>query len=336
METGLKERPRVHENVPLPRSTGLAARLRRASELLAPVLFLLVVGAFLSIASENFLTVRNILTILLQISVVGIIAVGQTMVMITAGIDLSVGGVVGLSGVVASLFVSSLGLPIGLSMTLGVCAGLAVGVLNGVLITGARMPPFIATLATMSVTRGLALVLTGGVAVYSLPESFAWLGNGAVAGIPVPVIVLGIVAIVVAVVLQKTALGRYTYAIGSNVETARMSGVNVDRQLIKVYSLCGGLAGLAGVILASRIVTGQPTAGEGYELDAIAACVIGGTSLFGGVGTIAGAVIGAALMGLIRNGCNLLNVSAFWQLIVIGVIILIAVGWDQYRRRNAG
>lgn len=311
-----------------------AVHLRRASELLAPFLFLLVVGAFLSIASENFLTVRNILTILLQISVVGILAVGQTMVMITAGIDLSVGGVVGLAGVVASLLVASFGFPIWLAMVAGVGAGALVGVVNGLLVTGVRMPPFIATLATMSVTRGVALVLTGGVAVYNLPTEFGRLGNGSLAGIPIPVLVLAVVAAIMAVVLRKTPLGRYSFAIGSNVETARMSGVRVSRQLVKVYTLCGGLAGLAGVILASRIVTGQPTAGQGYELDAIAACVIGGTSLFGGVGTIIGAVIGAALMGLIRNGCNLLNVSAFWQLIVIGVIILVAVGWDQYRRRN--
>lgn len=311
-----------------------ASSFRRASELLAPFLFLLIVAAFLSVATENFLTVRNILTILLQISVVGIIAIGQTMVMITAGIDLSVGGVVGLSGVVASLLVASAGLPIWIGMSLGVAAGLGVGAVNGALVTGFKMPPFIATLATMSVTRGLALVLTGGIAVYNLPEAFGRLGNGAFLGIPLPVVVLASVAVVMGVVLGKASLGRYVYAIGSNIEAARMAGVHVSRQLMKVYTLCGGLAGLAGVILASRIVTGQPTAGQGYELDAIAACVIGGTSLFGGVGTIVGTVIGAALMGLIRNGCNLLNISAFWQLIVIGVIILAAVAWDQYRRKD--
>src|SRR5690606_30839250 len=206
---------------------------------------------------------RNLLTILLQISVVGIIAVGQTMVMITAGIDLSVGGVVGLAGVVASLLVASFGVPIWLAMAAGTATGFAVGALNGALVTGIRLPPFIVTLATMSMTRGLALVLTGGVAVYNLPSSFGWLGNGTVAGIPVPVIVLAVVATGMAVVLRKTPLGRYSYAIGSNVDTARMSGVNVPRQLMKVYALCGGLSGLAGVILASRIVTGQPTAGQG-------------------------------------------------------------------------
>ena len=148
--------------------------------------------------------------------------------------------------------------------------------------------------------------------------------------------ILVVVTVLVAVVLRKTPLGRYAYAIGSNVEAARMSGINVSRQLVYVYSICGALSGLAGVILASRIVTGQPTAGLSYELDAIAACVIGGTSLFGGVGTALGSVTGAGLMGLIRNGSNLLNVSAFWQQIVIGVIIWIAVAWDQYRRKRAG
>ena len=334
MELKVQEEPARAADLAVAPGGGFRSRIRRASELLGPFVFLLAVGAFLSIVSENFLSVRNILTILLQISVVGIIAVGQTMVMITAGIDLSVGGVVGLSGVVASLLVASLGMPTAPAMALGAAAGLGVGAVNGLLVTSARMPPFIATLATMSVTRGLALVLTGGVAVYSLPSAFGWLGNASLLGIPVPAIVLAVVAVVMGVVLQKTPLGRYAYAIGSNVETAKMSGVNVSRQLIWIYTLCGGLSGLAGVILASRIVTGQPTAGQGYELDAIAACVIGGTSLFGGVGTILGAVLGAALMGLIRNGCNLLNISAFWQLIVIGVIILIAVGWDQYRRRD--
>ena len=313
-----------------------AARIKSLSQGIAPFLFLILIAAFLSLTSENFLTMQNILTILLQISVVGIIAVGQTMVMITAGIDLSVGGIVGLAGVVTTLLIANFGVPIGAACLAGVVVGLLCGIVNGGLVVTINMPPFIATLGTMSVTRGLALVLTGGVAVYELPEAFAWLGNGTLLGIPVPVLILAVVTVAVAVVLRKTPLGRYAYAIGSNVEAARMSGINVSRQLVYVYAICGMLSGLAGVILASRIVTGQPTAGLSYELDAIAACVIGGTSLFGGVGTALGSVTGAGLMGLIRNGSNLLNVSAFWQQIVIGVIIWIAVAWDQYRRKRAG
>ncbi len=309
--------------------------LKSASKQLAPFLFLILISIVLSFSSENFLTVRNILTILLQISVVGIIAVGQTMVMITAGIDLSVGGVVGLSGVVSTLLIAQFGVAIPPAIIAGILVGVLCGLVNGVLITRVNMPPFIATLGTMSVTRGLALVLTGGVAVYNLPESFSWLGGGSLFGLPVPVVLLVLVSAIMVVVLNKTLLGRHAFAIGSNREAAEMSGIRVSKQLVKVYMICGGLSGLAGVILASRIVTGQPTAGIGYELDAIAACVIGGTSLFGGVGTIAGSVVGAGLMGLIRNGSNLLNVSTFWQQISIGVIIWVAVAWDQYRLKHA-
>jgi ribose transport system permease protein len=316
---------------------GQHSRLRGARSLLqriAPFLFVIVISLVLSIVSDYFLTTRNILTILLQISVVGILAVGQTIVMITAGIDLSVGGVLGLSGVVTTQLIARAGVPIPIAMGTGLLVGLLCGLVNGLLVTRVKMPPFIATLGTMSVTRGLALVLTGGVAVYDLPEAFGWLGNGAVIGIPVPILVLAVVTAGMAVVLRKTPLGRHAYAIGSNLEAARMSGVAVSKQLVKVYAISGGLAGLAGIILASRIVTGQPTAGLTYELDAIAACVIGGTSLFGGIGTAVGSLTGAGLMGLIRNGSNLLNVSAFWQQIVIGVIIWIAVAWDQFRRKH--
>ncbi len=336
------QQPGTEQTGPQPKSEARRPVLRRGADYaqnlmqqIAPLLFLLLISVVLAVASENFLTLQNILTVLLQISVIGIIAVGQTMVMITRGIDLSVGGVVGLSGVCATLLIANLGLPVPLAMLAGVGAGLLAGLVNGLLVTQVKIPPFIATLGTMSITRGTALVLTGGVAVYNLPDTFAWLGNARLLGVPAPVFVLVAVVVVMAVVLRKTTLGRQAFAIGSNEEAARMSGVGVSRQLVKVYAISGGLAGLGGVILASRIVTGQPTAGQMYELDAIAASVIGGTSLFGGVGTATGAVIGAGLMGLIRNGSNLLNVSAFWQQIVIGVIICIAVAWDQYRRRSA-
>ncbi len=309
--------------------------VRSLATRIAPFFFLIVIAVVLSFASDNFLTFRNIITILLQISVIGIIAIGQTFVMITAGIDLSVGGIVGLAGVTAALMMTAVGTPVWVAILCGVGVGALVGLINGLLVTTTKLPPFIATLGTMSVTRGMALVLTGGVAVYNLPNVFERLGGGRLAKIPVPVYLLLGVAVIFSVVLLKTRLGRYAYAIGSNIETARMSGINVSRQLLKVYVICGSLSALAGVILSSRIMTGQPTAGLTYELDAIAACVIGGTSLFGGVGTIVGSVTGAALMGLIRNGCNLLNISAFWQQIVIGVIIWIAVAWDQYQRRSA-
>ena len=323
------------EEIASERDFRLAEYLRGAADSLAPLLFLIGLAAVLSVATENFLTVQNILTILLQISVIGIVAIGQTMVMITAGIDLSVGSIVGLSGVTAALGMASLGLSIPVAVLLGVAAGLLCGVINGLLVTGVKIPPFIATLGMMSIARGAALVLTDGQSVHGIAPGFRWLGNGKVLGLPVPVLFLLGVALVMGVVLNKMTLGRHALAIGSNQETARMSGVNVSLELVKVYGISGLLAGLGGVILASRTAIGSPTAGQMYELDAIAACVIGGTSLFGGVGTISGAIIGAGLMGLIRNGSNLLGISAFWQQIVIGVIICLAVAWDQYRRRHS-
>ncbi len=306
---------------------------RRAAERLAPFLFLIVIGIVLSILSPYFLTVRNLLTVLLQMSIIGIIAVGETLVMLTAGIDLSVGSVVGLAGVLSTLLMVQLHWPIWLSVIAGILAGAVVGCLNGVLITTTKLPPFIATLGMMSVARGFALILTGGVAIFNVPEGFNWLGGGHVLGIPVPVYFLAAVTLIGTFVLNRTLLGQYAFAIGSNPETARLSGIRIAKYLVCIYTIQGLLAGLGGVIQASRIVTGQPTAGLGYELDVIAACVIGGTSLFGGEGTVLGAIIGAALMELIRNGADLLNISAFWQDVIIGIIIWVAVAWDGYRRR---
>jgi ribose transport system permease protein len=302
---------------------------------LAPFFFLIVIMIALSIMSPYFMTVRNLLTVLLQISIVGIIAVGETLVMITAGIDLSVGSVVGLSGVISTILMGShFKWPIWLAVLGGIVVGAVIGLINGVLITKVKLPPFIATLGMMSGARGLALVLTGGVSLFDIPQSFGWLGGGKFLGIPVPVYFLVLITIVGAFVLNRTLLGRYAFAIGSNPETARLSGINIAKYLTLLYVISGALAGFGGVLQASRIITGQPTAGTGYELDAIAAAVIGGTSLFGGEGSVLGAIIGAALMGLIGNGCDLLNVSAFWQQIIVGVIIWAAVAWDGYRRRK--
>ena len=300
-----------------------------------PFIFLVGLSIALALANENFLTVRNLLTILVQISVVGILAIGQTYVMLTAGIDLSIGGILGLSGVICALILTQTTFPIPVAFVIAAIAGLLCGLLNGFLITKIKIPPFIATLGTMSVTRGAALVLTGGIAIYNLPEGFEWIGRGTIAGIPFPILLMIAITIMMSMLLHRTTLGRYAKAIGGNDEAAWMSGVPVQRTLMKVYGICGLLAGIAGVVQASRVVTGQPNAGLGYELDAIAAAVIGGTSLFGGVGTVWGSLIGAALMGVIRNGCNLLNITAFWQQIVIGAIIWIAVAWDSYQRRNS-
>jgi ribose transport system permease protein len=311
---------------------GRGAWRRNTLQQLGPFLFVIALGAVLAIVSPVFLSSTNISAIFVQMSVIAIIAVGETMVIITAGIDLSVSAVVALSGVIAAMLVANDGLGVGLGMIVGVLVGGGVGLVNGLLVTVVRLPPFIATLGTLSAVGGVALLVTNGQPI-SAPTSFDVLGTGHVGPIAVPIVMMVIVAAAGWFMLARTTLGRSAYAIGSNFETARLSGIRVNRVLTSVYVIQGLLAGLGGVIVASRVVTGDPTAGTNYNLDAIAAAVIGGASLFGGEGTVIGAVIGALLLELIANGSDLLNISNFWQDVILGVVILAAVAYDQLRRR---
>lgn len=308
------------------------AWLRQLLQQLGPFLFVLVLGIALTIASPFFLTGTNISAIFVQMSVIAIITVGQVMVIITAGIDLSVSAVVALSGVMSTMVVTNDGWGIVPGMILGVLVGGAVGLVNGLLVTRVHLPPFIATLGTLSAVGGVALLVTNGQPI-AAPTSFDALGDGHVGPLAAPIVVMVIVALVGWFILSRTTLGRSSYAIGSSFETARLSGIPVRRVLTSVYVIQGLLAGLGGVIVASRVVTGDPSAGTNYNLDAIAAAVIGGASLFGGEGTIIGGLIGALLMELISNGSDLLNVSNFWQDFILGVVIIAAVAYDQLRRR---
>jgi ribose transport system permease protein len=301
---------------------------------LAAAAGLIVVCIALAIASPYFLTSNNLFNVCVQIAVVAIIAVGQTMVILTAGIDLSVGSVAGLSGVVGCMAMSDWGMPMILGIVVGVLIGAVAGVVNGVLVTRATLPPFIATLGMMGVARGLTFIVSGAVAIYGLPGSFRNVGEGEIGPIPLPLLYLIVIAVAGHLVLSRTRLGRYTYAIGSNKDAARLSGIPINRILTSVYVISGALAGLGGMIAASRVHSGQPNYGVGLELDVIAACVIGGSSLFGGQGTIGGTLIGAFLMGVIRDGAVLLNITQYYQQVVIGVIIWVAVYWDQLRRRR--
>jgi ribose transport system permease protein len=295
---------------------------------------LIVVFVFLSIASPDFLTVNNLFNVGVQISVTAVIAVGITLVIITAGIDLSVGSVAALAGVLGVMTMVDLGFSPLLAIIAGTLVGAGAGLVNGFLITVANLPPFIATLGMLTVARGLVYVVTGGVAVFGAPDSFRLLGQGVVASIPIPIIALAVVALAGYIVLSRTRLGRYAYAIGSNPEAARLSGIPVKRYLVVVYVIGGALAGFGGMIAASQVNSGQPNYGIGLELDIIAAAVIGGASLFGGQGTIFGTLIGAFLIALIRDGAVLLGVNTFYQQILIGVVIWLAVYWDQLRRRK--
>ena len=292
---------------------------------------LIVVVVALSIASPYFLTANNLFNVCVQIAVIAIIAVGQTMVIITAGIDLSVGSVAGLSGVMGTMAMSSWGMPIVVGILVGVLVGALAGAVNGMLITQMKLPPFIATLGMMGVARGLTFIVSGSVAIYGLSGAFRNVGEGQIGPIPMPLLYLIVIAVLGHLTLSRTRLGRYAYAIGSNEDAARLSGISTTRVLLGVYVICAALAGFGGMIAASRVHSGQPNYGIGLELDVIAACVIGGASLFGGQGTIGGTIIGALLMALIRNGAVLLNIT-FYQPVIIGVIIWLAVWWDQVRR----
>ena len=315
-------------------SGGLRERLSGAVSQLAAAGALIVVFVFLSFASPVFLSVDNLFNIGTQTAVVAVIAIGMTLVIITAGIDLSVGSVAALSGVIGVILMVNAGLPPILGIAGGVLVGAACGLVNGFLVSFAGLNPFIATLGMLTVARGLVFITTGAVAVFGAPESFRLLGQGRIGPIPIPILVIVAVAVLGYIVLSRTKLGRYAYAMGSNLEAARLSGIPIRRYLTSVYVISGALAGLGGMIAASRVNSGQPNYGVGLELDVIAAAVIGGASLFGGQGTILGTLIGAFLIALIRNGAVLLNVDIFYQSVIIGVVIWIAVFWDQYRRRR--
>ncbi|MBV9059284.1 MAG: ABC transporter permease [Pseudonocardiales bacterium] len=310
-------------------------RARSVVSQLAAAGTVLVLFIYLSLASDAFITANNLINIGVQSAVVAIIAIGMTIVIITAGIDLSVGSVAALSGVLGALLVVNYGVAIPLAIIGGTAIGAVAGMVNGLLVTQAGMAPFIATLGMLSVARGLVYIVTGSVAVSGTPPEFKVLGQGRLGALPIPVLTLVLVAVLGHLILTRTKLGRYAYAIGSNVEAARLSGVPVKRYLAIVYIISGTMAGLAGMIAASRVNSGQPNFGIGLELDVIAATVIGGASLFGGEGTVVGTLLGALLIALIRNGSVLLDINTFYQQIIIGIIIWIAVFWDQYRRRRA-
>jgi ribose transport system permease protein len=295
---------------------------------------LILVFLFLSIVSPVFLTFNNIFNIISQTTVTAIIAIGMTFVIITAGIDLSVGSSAALGGMIGTLVIVNMHLDWPLGVLAGTLVGGLVGLVNGLLITKANLNPFIATLGMMSVARGLVYLSTNAVGVYGLPGDFAVLGEGSIYGVPVPLGILVIVALLAYFLLNRTRLGRYTYALGSNREAARLSGIPIALTLLAIYALQGLLAGFGGMIASSRVVSGQPNFGVGLELDVIAATVIGGASLFGGEGSIVGTLIGAFLIALIRNGAVLLNINEFYQDVIIGLVIWLAVYWDQFRRRR--
>lgn len=305
-------------------------------KLVVNVVLLVVLCVSLALAADNFAEWNNARNVLRAISVVGIVAAAMTLVMISGGLDLSVGGVVAISGVTAALLAKG-GMPVPLAFLLGVGAGSVAGAVNALLIVSLNLNSVIATLGTLYVCRGVANLLTDGLPVNEVPPSWSELGTGFVLGVPTPAVILLAVIAVLAVVQQRTLLGKHAIAVGSNFEAARLAGIRVDRVRIWLYVLSGTLAGLAGIIVSSQLSSGQPTAGAGLEFDAIVAAILGGTSLSGGEGSVVGALLGALILGTLNNGLNLLGVESFWQTVVQGVILVAAVGVDALvRRRGSG
>jgi ribose transport system permease protein len=288
----------------------------------------------LSILSPAFLTGSNILNVLRQISTNANLALGMTMVIIICGIDLSCGSILAVAGTLAAGLITFNHMPVAWAVLIGMAVGTGLGLFNGAVIAKTGIPAFVVTLAMMTMARGFAYVYTGGLPVRTLNESFNGIGNGYLGPIPLPVIYTTILYIGVMLLLYRTRFGRYVYAVGGNREAARFSGINIMKVEIVVFTLIGFLSSLSGVVLCARMFSGQPTVGNGFEMDAIAAVVLGGTSFSGGSGTIGGTIIGVLVIGVLNNGLNLLNVSSFWQLIVKGAVILLAVYIDTLKKKS--
>ena len=299
----------------------------------AILIILVVLVAILAFINPVFLTPNNLMNIARQVSIVAIVGIGMSYVLISAEIDLSVGSLVGLTGVVAAMAMKD-GMPIMVACLFAILISVFCGFLNGVIHTYIKIPSFIVTMGMMNIARGAVLVLTNSYPVTGLPEGFKMVGRGYILGIPIPVVVMLVCYIVGFFVLKYTKFGRSIYAIGGNLEAARLSGISVSKNKVIIHTICGLTAGIAGVVLAARLFSGQPSAGYGMELDAIAAAVIGGTSTSGGKGRLWGTLLGALIMGIITNGMNLMNISTNWQYIMQGTIIIVAVGLDRIKNND--
>lgn len=294
------------------------------SPIFYPLIGFIVIFIAMAFVNDNFLTSNNLSNVARQVSINAIIAVGMTCAILTGGIDLSVGAVMALSGTVAAGLMAA-GMPPEAAVLVGLMIGALFGAGNGAFVAYAKMPPIIVTLATMGIARGLALIYTGGYPISGLPDSFSFLGRGDVFGLQTPILIMLMVYVLAYVLLNKTPIGRYIYAIGGNEEATRLSGIRVSRYKLMVYTLSGATAALAGIVLTSRLMSGQPNAGIGFELDAIAAVVLGGTAIAGGRGAIIGTLIGAMMLGVLNNGLNLMGVSPYVQNVIKGGIILLAI-----------
>ncbi|NTU55030.1 MAG: ABC transporter permease [Anaerolineales bacterium] len=309
-----------------------AKRIFRARET-GIAFVVLVIVVYLSLATDTFFTASNLAVVSRQIALSAIIAMGMTLVILTGGIDLSVGSVVAITSVMLGLTMVRWGMPIWISISIAILIGAMIGLINGTLLVKTKLPPFIVTLGMMGLARGAALVITKGTSISGFPAQYFPIGQGFVFDmIPIPVVIAVVLAIFVHIILSRTTFGRRIYLIGSNEEAALLSGISINRMKIWIYMICSALAAIEAVVETSRMATGQPASGSGYELTAIGAVVIGGASMNGGEGTVLGTLLGAILLGLITNGLILLGISAYWQQVFSGAIIILAVALDTWRR----
>ncbi|MEK4460771.1 MULTISPECIES: ABC transporter permease [Paenibacillus] len=297
---------------------------------------LIILVIVFSISSSNFFQFSNLVGILVSTAVIGVLALGATFVIITGGIDLALGTVMTFSSVMVGVIITFWGLPVPLGIVGGILAGALCGFISGLMVAKMNIPPFIATLAIMMVTKGLSLVITGAKPIYFNDDPiFAKIAMGKmIPGIPNTIVIFLLLGMIASIILSKTIIGRYNFALGSNEEATRLSGVNTVKWKIIIYSITGIFSGIAGILMASRLNSAQPSLGTGYELEAIAAVVIGGTSLSGGVGSILGTIIGALIMSVLTNGLQIMSVAQEWRTVIVGVVIIIAVYADILRRRK--
>ena len=318
-ETGTTRKPNIISNILSKRESAI-------------FLALIGISIGITIVAPRFATSKNFYLVSRQISFVAIVALGELFVILTAGIDLSVGSVIGFSGVIAGLSMAA-GIPTPIALVLGLASGAALGLISGMLVAYVGITPFIVTLGMLSIARGAIWGITKGWPITEIPKSFLFIARGDLFGIPASVIIALIIAIFVHIVLRYTVFGRRTFAIGGNEEATALSGINVRKIKLAIYGISGLLSSVTGIMLVARFSSAQPSTGEGWELDAIAATVIGGTSLMGGVGSVSGVLIGAAIMGIIRNGLVLMKVSVYWQTLVIGTIIILAAVVDRLKNK---
>jgi ribose/xylose/arabinose/galactoside ABC-type transport system permease subunit len=316
-----------------PSGTSFVKKWNSLGNLRGLIIGIVVLIALFSYSSDYFLTSNNIIAVLDQITIIGVLSLAMTFVILSGGIDLSVGSVVAMSAVMITTFLQQ-GMGMVVSVLLGILLATLLGAITGAIITKFDLQPFIVTLGTMGIARGIAMVVSDASPVSVSVTGFDLIGRGRVGVIPIPVIIFTVLIILSAILLKKTKFGEYVYAIGGNEEAARLAGIPVNFHKIMIYTLSGALAGFTGFIMASKFNSGVPTIGQAYELDAIAAVVIGGTALTGGIGGIGGTILGVIIMGLLNNGLNLIGVSTFWQYIIKGLLVIIAVIIDSYTRKK--